>query len=193
MDTGNHPYLCCMKDNILVKRDADALNRADLDSFRASAKIPLIFVLDNIRSGANVGSIFRTADAFALREVVLCGITAQPPHREILKTALGATETVRWLYTEDVEEALDRLRTEQVAIWAAEQTEGAVMAHDFRPDPDRPMAIVLGNEVDGVSQAALTRCEGSIEIPQYGTKHSLNVAVAAGILAWTYTLRWQGG
>lgn len=175
-----------------MKRDAAAMNRTHPEAFKEAEKMPLIFVLDNIRSGANVGSIFRTADAFAMRAIILCGITAQPPHREILKTALGATDTVRWSHTADVAEALRHLRAAGTAIWAAEQTHGAVPLQDFRADLERPMAIVLGNEVEGVSEAALAHCDGSVEIPQYGTKHSLNVAVAAGILAWSYVRRWQG-
>jgi len=168
----------------LIKRSMDALNRIDAAAFKSTEKIPVYFILDDVRSGLNVGSIFRTADAFALQGIILCGITAQPPHREILKTALGSTDSVDWQHAEHIEEALSALKTQQVSIWAVEQTTGAVMAHNFLPQIGQAYALLFGNEVNGVSEKALQWCDGAIEIPQFGTKHSLNVAVAAGIMAW---------
>jgi 23S rRNA (guanosine2251-2'-O)-methyltransferase len=163
-----------------------ALGRPSLDEFKATEKHPVILVLDEVRSGLNVGSIFRTADAFALEAIYLCGITAQPPHREILKTALGSTESVAWRYFEHTHEAIEALRADdpQRRIMAIEQTTESVWLHDLTFQRSEKYAFVLGNEVEGVATEILTRCDGAIEIPQFGTKHSLNVAVAAGIVAW---------
>jgi 23S rRNA (guanosine2251-2'-O)-methyltransferase len=160
------------------------LNRLSVEAFHAEEKLPVVLVLDNVRSGLNVGSIFRTADAFRLERIVLCGITAQPPHREILKTALGSTESVSWAYVADAAEAVDALKHAGYSVWACEQTTNSVLLHDFGVKSTGKYAFVLGNEVDGVGEAVLMRCDGAVEIPQFGTKHSLNVAVAGGIVVW---------
>lgn len=148
------------------------------------AKRELVVVLDNVRSLNNVGSFFRTADAFAIRALHLCGITPLPPHRDIHKTALGAELSVAWSYFASTIEAIDALKKEGFTILAVEQVEGAVMLQDFSPEPSQKYALVFGNEVFGVAQQALDACDGAIEIPQGGTKHSLNVAVAAGVVLW---------
>lgn len=162
----------------------DALNRLSTEDFKQTDKLPLVLVLDNVRSGMNVGSIFRTADAFALEKIILCGITAQPPHREILKTALGSTESVTWTYSEQTLAAVARLKADGYQILAVEQTTDKTWLQDFSPMPNLKYALVLGNEVDGVDAEVLNACAGVLEIPQFGTKHSLNIAVAAGIVVW---------
>lgn len=161
-----------------------ALNRPSTEDFKAQEKLPLVLVLDNVRSGLNVGSVFRTADAFALNQIILCGITAQPPHREILKTALGSTDSVDWAYVEDTREAVAQLKEMGYLVYAIEQTTQKIWLQDFQPVPAMKYAFVLGNEVDGVDDTVLRICDGAIEIPQFGTKHSLNIAVAAGIVVW---------
>lgn len=161
-----------------------ALNRPSPEAFKEQQKLPLILVLDNVRSGLNVGSVFRTADAFALEKVILCGITAQPPHREILKTALGSTESVQWEYVSQTEDAILRLKQTGYQVYAIEQTTEKIWLQDFIPEDGKKYAFVLGNEVEGVDNAVLRLCDGAIEIPQFGTKHSLNIAVAAGIVVW---------
>lgn len=176
----------------LQKLATPDLNRLTVADFKTAEKLPVVFVLDNLRSGLNIGSIFRTADAFALEKILLCGITAQPPHREILKTALGSTESVEWAYFPETAEAIDFLKKEGRTVLAIEQAEPKIWLHDFRPEPGKKYAFVLGNEVDGVDADALKLCDGAVEIPQFGTKHSLNVAVAAGIVAWDLTLRLRG-
>jgi 23S rRNA (guanosine2251-2'-O)-methyltransferase len=168
----------------MEKLSMDALNRPSVAAFKESDKLPLVVVLDNVRSALNVGSIFRTADAFALSKVILCGITAQPPHREILKTALGSTESVQWEYYPDGVAAVLALREAGFRIMAVEQTTHKIWLQDFTPEKETKYAFVMGNEVDGVDAAVLEHCHGVIEIPQFGTKHSLNVAVAAGIVLW---------
>lgn len=160
------------------------LGRMSVEAFKNHPKIPLTLVLDNVRSGLNVGSIFRTADAFALEQILLCGITAQPPHREILKTALGSTESVDWSYFADAKEAVSSLKTKGYQVFAIEQTTEKTWLQDFSPVQGQAYAFVLGNEVEGVDSEVLMHCDGVLEIPQFGTKHSLNVAVAAGIVAW---------
>jgi len=160
------------------------LNRLSIAAMKDQDKLPLVLVLDNIRSGLNVGSVFRTADAFLLEKIILCGITAQPPHREILKTALGSTESVQWAYAESTSRAVQNLIQAGYSVWAVEQTQPKVWLQDFSPVPKQKYALVLGNEVDGVTQEVLACCTGVLEIPQFGTKHSLNVAVAAGIAVW---------
>ena len=144
----------------------------------------MVLVLDNVRSGLNVGSIFRTADAFLIEKIILCGITAQPPHREILKTALGSTETVDWAYFDTTIGAVNSLKAEGYRVWALEHMAEKTWLQDFRCTPGEKHAFILGNEVEGVDESVLPLCDGAIEIPQFGTKHSLNVAVAAGILVW---------
>lgn len=152
------------------------------EEFDQSAKLPVIIILDNIRSLSNVGAFFRTADAFRIQELYLCGITACPPHREIHKTALGADETVKWKYFGTTKEACESLKAEGYKIFAVEQIEGSTMLQDF--DFQSKSAFILGNEVEGVSEEALPYCDGAIELPQEGTKHSLNVSVCAGIIMW---------
>jgi 23S rRNA (guanosine2251-2'-O)-methyltransferase len=168
----------------MEKLSMQQLGRLTPDQFRSAGKRPIVLVLDNIRSGLNIGSIFRTADAFALERLVLCGYTAQPPHREILKTALGSTETVAWEWHEHTIEAVKSLKNAGYKVFGVEQTNHPVWLQEFGPSPDERYALVLGNEVDGVDAAVLALCDGAIEIPQFGTKHSLNVAVAAGIVVW---------
>ena len=160
----------------------DELNRITKAEFEAAEKTPIIIVLDNIRSLNNVGAFFRTADAFRIDELLLCGITACPPHREIHKTALGADETVSWRYFATTEEACKCLKDKNYRIYAVEQVEGSVALQDFRFEPQT--AYILGNEVDGVGEEALAYCDGALELPQEGTKHSLNVSVCAGIVMW---------
>lgn len=160
----------------------EELNRLSKAEFEQAKKTPIIIVLDNIRSLSNVGSFFRTADAFRIKALYLCGITACPPHREIHKTALGADETVSWRYFDTTEAACQALKAEGYLIFAVEQVEGSVPLQDFEFEPNT--AFVLGNEVEGVSEAALPYCDGAIELPQVGTKHSLNVSVCAGIVMW---------
>ena len=160
----------------------EELNRLTKAEFEQADKTPIIIVLDNIRSLSNVGAFFRTADAFRISELFLCGITACPPHREIHKTALGADETVKWRYFKTTEEACQRLKAEGYRIYAVEQIEGSVPLQDFHFEPHT--AYILGNEVEGVGEEALPYCDGAIELPQEGTKHSLNVSVCAGIVMW---------
>lgn len=160
------------------------LPRLSEQEFKKAEKTPLIIVLDNIRSLNNIGSVFRTADAFLIKKIYLCGITAQPPHKDIHKTALGATESVAWEYHENTIEVIEKLKSEDVKVLAIEQAEQAVMLDEFRPEKDQTYAIVFGNEVKGVSQASVNASDSVIEIPQYGTKHSLNIAVSAGVVVW---------
>lgn len=162
----------------------EALQRVSVQDFKNRPKLPVTIVLDNVRSGLNIGSIFRTADAFALEKILLCGITAQPPHREILKTALGSTESVEWAYFADPLEAVRELKGRGVTVLAIEQTSEKTWLQDFNPEAGKHYAFVLGNEVEGVDNQLLEICDGVVEIPQFGTKHSLNVAVAAGIVLW---------
>lgn len=167
------------------------LGRKSVDGFKQAAKTPIIIILDDIRSLHNIGSVFRTADAFLVEKVILCGITATPPNKEIHKTALGATETVDWEYRENVVDAIEGLKTEKVLAYAVEQVENAVFLNDFLPEKDQKYALVFGNEVFGVSQKAVEACQGAIEIPQLGTKHSLNISVSAGIVVWDLFRKMQ--
>lgn len=160
------------------------LGRKSPDQFRTAEKSPFAIVLDNVRSHNNVGSVFRTADAFLTRKIYLCGITAKPPHRDIQKTALGATETVEWAYFERTEDAIADLRNSGYRIAAIEQAEGSIELQDFVPSEGVKYALVFGHEVNGVSQKVLDICDLCIEIPQFGTKHSFNIAVSAGIVLW---------
>ncbi len=166
------------------KLNITELNRISAEEFKTVEKLPLVVVLDNVRSLYNVGSVFRSSDAFRVESVYLCGITATPPQVEIHKTALGAEYSMDWVYYGSARDAVEHLKAEGYGVWAVEQAEGSVMLQDFRPDRGRKYAVVLGNEVKGVQQEVVDRCEGCIEIPQFGTKHSLNVSVAAGILIW---------
>ena len=170
------------KRNTMRKLSMDELNRLSKEDFERAEKLPIIIVLDNIRSLSNVGAFFRTADAFRIGELFLCGITACPPHREIHKTALGADETVKWRYFDTTEAACQQLKAEGYRIFAIEQVEGSVPLQDFIFEPRT--AYILGNEVEGVCEEALPYCEGAIELPQEGTKHSINVSVCAGIVMW---------
>lgn len=173
----------------MQKVKLDELNRLSKDEFAKADKNNFVIVLDNVRSMNNVGSVFRTADAFLASSIYICGITATPPHREIQKTALGATETVTWAYHEETALALKQLKELGYKIYALEQTAESILLHNFKPMQTEKYAFVLGNEVEGVSVEALTYCDGSIEIPQYGSKHSLNVSVACGILAWDFVAK----
>ena len=160
------------------------LNRLDVDSFKQAPKSPLILVLDNVRSTHNVGSIFRTADAFRVQEILLCGITATPPHKDIRKTALGATESVQWQYCENTIDAIQNLQSKGVVVLAVEQAEGSTILSDFNPHPNTTYALVFGHEVKGVSQEVVSAADAVLEIPQEGTKHSLNVSVSVGMVVW---------
>jgi len=162
----------------------EELNRKSVNQFKNSEKIPIVAVLDNIRSMHNVGSVFRTADAFLLEGIYLCGYTPQPPHRDIHKTALGATDTVTWTYKASAVEAVQALKHEGFLIYAVEQAENSIPLHSFSLSAEQKLAVVFGNEVSGVDEAVLAVCDGCIEIPQLGMKHSLNISVAAGIVLW---------
>ena len=160
------------------------LERKNIDEFKEAQKTPIIVILDDIRSLHNIGSVFRTSDAFLIEKIYLCGITATPPNKEIHKTALGATETVAWEYEKDILSVIEKLKAENVNIWSIEQTENAVMLNEFMPDIETKYALIFGNEVKGVSQEAINLSDGVIEIPQLGSKHSLNISVSAGIVIW---------
>ena len=162
------------------------MNRISVEQFHDAEKLPLVVVLDSVRSLYNVGSVFRTADAFRLTGIVLCGITATPPNAEIHKTALGAEDSVAWKHFDDTMEAVQWLRDEGYTLLAIEQCEGSTMLNDFHPDPSLRYAVILGNEVKGVQQSVVDACDGCIEIPQFGTKHSMNVSVTAGIIIWHF-------
>ncbi len=162
------------------------LERLTAEEFKSSTKIPLVIVLDNIRSLHNVGSVFRTCDAFRVEKIILCGITSTPPQPEIHKTALGAEDTVDWEYYPDALDAVCMLKDNNYNVIAAEQAEDSIALSDFVPERNKRYAIVLGNEVKGVRQEIVDVCHACIEIPQYGTKHSLNVSVAAGIVIWDF-------
>lgn len=160
------------------------LDRMDAVRFKASRKFPVCVVLDNVRSMHNIGSCFRTCDAFRIERLFLCGITAVPPHREIEKAALGATLSVDWTYCQDTIEAVRRLQEEGYGVYAVEQVHGSVPLQDFRPEAGKKTAFVFGNEVDGVAQEVVDACREAVEIPQFGTKHSLNISVSIGIVLW---------
>ena len=166
------------------KLNMDELGRKTIDEFKQAEKTPVIVVLDNIRSMHNVGSVFRTADGFLLEAVCLCGYTPQPPHRDINKTALGATESVDWIYFSTAIEAVIALKERGYKVFAVEQTEGSISLEKFLPMENDRLAVVFGNEVEGVQNNVLELVDGSIEIPQFGMKHSLNISVAAGIVLW---------
>lgn len=166
------------------KLENSELDRKSIEDFKQSKKTPIIIILDDIRSLHNIGSVFRTADAFLIEKIYLCGITATPPNKEINKTALGATETVSWEHNENVLEVIQKLKDEKTTVLAIEQVESAVFLQDFTIEKNKKYALVFGNEVFGVSQEAVAICDGCIEIPQLGTKHSLNISVSAGIVVW---------
>ena len=166
------------------KLSMDELDRKSVQEFKAARKNSIIVVLDNIRSMHNVGSVFRTADAFLLEGICLCGYTAQPPHRDIHKTALGATETVDWMHFPIATEAVTQLKQRGYKVFAIEQAEGSISLEKFYAEQDEKLAVVFGNEVEGVNSDVLKICDGCIEIPQLGMKHSLNISVAAGIVLY---------
>lgn len=166
------------------KLKLDELNRATVAEFKAGEKFPVVVVLDNVRSMHNIGSIFRTSDGFAVEKICLCGITAQPPHREIEKTALGATQSINWEYYEDPVHAVEQLRADGYQIVAVEQAEDSTMLQDFEIVKGEKYALVFGNEVNGVSEEVMKKIDACIEIPQFGTKHSFNIVVSAGIVLW---------
>ena len=160
------------------------LGRLNVDEFKKTDKIPLIVVLDNIRSLNNIGSVFRTSDAFLIEKIYLCGITAQPPHKEIHKTALGATESVAWEYVEETLELIQKLKDSKIKVLAIEQAVNSTMLQDFTIKSTQKYAVVFGNEVKGVQQEVVSASNYCIEIPQFGTKHSLNISVSAGVVLW---------
>lgn len=160
------------------------LNRKSVDEFKEAEKNKVIVVLENIRSMQNVGSVFRSADAFLVEAIYLIGYTPQPPHRDIHKTALGATETVNWTYFQKSSDAIVALKAAGYQIFGIEQTEGSILLQDYQMGPDEKIALIFGNEAEGVEQETLSACDGCIEIPQFGMKHSLNISVAAGVVLW---------
>jgi 23S rRNA (guanosine2251-2'-O)-methyltransferase len=162
------------------------MNRLSKDEFKNTTKIPLTVVLDNIRSLHNIGSVFRTADAFLIEKIILCGVSCPPPHPELHKTALGAEDTVDWIYTESTLEAVLELKKQSYYVFAVEQAYGSISLNDLVLNPLNKYAIVLGNEVKGVQQSVVDICDSCLEIPQHGTKHSLNVSVASGIVLWSF-------
>ncbi|MCZ2102529.1 MAG: RNA methyltransferase [Chitinophagales bacterium] len=166
------------------KLKLEELNRQDIETFKEAPKLPVIVVLDNIRSALNIGSVFRTSDAFALEEIYLCGISATPPNREITKTAIGATESVNWSHHPDILQAIQQLKGQGYQIVGVEQTDRSILLQEWKSTSEK-IAVVFGNEVDGISDEILDALDYSLEIPQYGTKHSLNVSVCAGIVLWT--------
>ena len=177
--------LSMTKNKFLIRKLKNSeLDRLSIEEFKQSKKTPLIVILDNIRSLNNIGSVFRTSDAFLIEKIYLCGITATPPHKDIHKTALGSTDTVAWEYVEDTLDLVKSLQSQGVKICSIEQAENATMLNDFRPEVNTTYAIVFGNEVKGVQQDVIDVSDFVIEIPQYGTKHSLNISVSAGIVIW---------
>ena len=169
------------------------LKRASIKEFKTQPKSPFVLVLDNIRSALNVGSAFRTADAFALEKIYLCGITATPPHREILKTAIGATESVDWVYEKDILAAIQQLKEEGYRVLAVEQADQRTLLQEAHTESFQKTAFVFGNEVQGVSDEAMAAVDGCIEVPQFGTKHSLNISVCLGIVTWEFFRKWKYG
>ena len=168
----------------MKKLSMDELQRSSIKEFKNLGKHPLVVVLDSVRSMSNVGSIFRTCDGFAVEKLYLCGITAQPPHKEITKTALGATDSVDWEYHQDVVELVNQLKNDHYTVFLIEQTDNSIMLDQYQYQPQEKIAIIPGNEVFGVDERLLPLCDGVIEIPQYGTKHSFNVTIAGGIVIW---------
>ncbi len=175
----SNTYICSMR-----KLNLKELNRLSTKGFKQREKFPIVLVLDNIRSALNVGSAFRTADGFALEHIYLCGITARPPHREILKTAIGASSSMEWSYFENVEECLKHCKDQGYVLLGAEQTDESILLQDFKVSDGQSYAIVMGNEVNGISDESLPFLDHCLEIPQFGTKHSFNVSVATGIIVW---------
>lgn len=170
----------------MKKLKLDELNRVDIEGFKAQEKLPVVIMLDNVRSMHNVGSVFRTADGFSVEKVVLCGITAQPPHREIEKTALGATQSVEWEHIDDTLVAIEKYRQLGYQIIAIEQAQNSVMLNTNKPTLEEKYVLIFGNEVNGVSDEAMQQIDKCIEIPQFGTKHSFNIVISAGIVLWDF-------
>ena len=174
----------------MKKLTTEEMNRLTVEEFREAKKLPLTVVLDNVRSQNNIGSIFRTSDAFRIEKICLCGICSTPPHRDIHKTALGAEESVAWQYYPTTEECLRALKADGYSLYAVEQVDDSIkLGQNVNPDTgsaqlDAPVAVIFGNEVEGVDESLLPLCDGCLEIPQYGTKHSLNVSCAAAIVLW---------
>ncbi|MDR1517926.1 MAG: RNA methyltransferase [Dysgonamonadaceae bacterium] len=168
------------------KLNVEELNRLSVEEFQSTGKTPLVVVLDNVRSRNNIGSVFRTGDAFRVEEIILCGITSVPPNAEIHKTALGAEDAVKWRYFEETLSAVQELKKAGFSVFAVEQTENSLSLENIRLDKSKRYAVVLGHEVHGVQQAVVDACDHCIEIPQFGTKHSLNVSVVAGIVIWDF-------
>ncbi len=173
------------------KLTVEDLNRIDVDTFKQAPKVPLLMVLDNIRSVHNVGSVLRTADAMRIEAVYMCGITATPPSAEMHKTALGAEDSVTWRYYNDTLQAVSELKAAGYVVLAVEQVEGSLKLGAFKFDPSKRYALVMGNEVKGVRQDVVDACDQALEIPQYGTKHSMNVSVTAGIVMWEATSAYR--
>lgn len=169
----------------------EELDRKTIDEFKTSTKLPLIIILDDIRSLNNIGSVFRTSDAFLIEKIYLCGITAQPPHKDIQKTALGATETVAWEYRKEILPLIYELQKNEVNVIAIEQAEKAISLTDFSPKRDIKYAFVFGNEVKGVQQKVVSLANGVLEIPQFGTKHSLNISVCTGVCIWDFFSKYR--
>ena len=166
------------------KLENSELQRLDVAAFKKAEKAPMILVLDDVRSLHNIGSVFRTADAFRIQKLFLCGITATPPHRDIRKTALGATESVAWEYRQNTLALVEELKAQGIQTVAVEQAEGSVPLHAFTADSAKTVALIFGHEIKGVSQEVVSACDGVVEIPQFGTKHSLNIAVSVGVVVW---------
>jgi len=177
---------------VMRKLSMDELGRKTVEEFKAADKTPIVLVLDNIRSMHNVGSVFRTADAFLIQGIILCGYTPVPPHRDIHKTALGATETVEWQYASTTMEAVISLRAAGYQVMAIEQAVNSVPLDKFTPPPGQPLALVFGNEVSGVDGEVMKVVDGCIEIPQLGMKHSLNISVSTGIVVWDIFVKLKG-
>ncbi len=173
------------------KLKVEELNRISIEEFQDAKKIPLIVVLDNVRSQNNIGSVFRTSDAFRVEEIFLCGITATPPNVEIHKTALGAEDSVKWRYFEETLSAVEELKAEGYTVFSIEQAENSISLESIKLDKNKKYAVILGHEVHGVQQSVIDASDGCIEIPQYGTKHSLNVSVTAGIVIWDFFKQMQ--
>jgi len=172
--------------HIMRKLKNEELDRLSLEEYKSSEKSNLILILDNIRSLNNIGSVFRTADAFRIKHIYLCGITAKPPHRDIQKTALGSTDSVAWTYARETLDVINLLQKDRVEVISIEQAEGSTMLQDFKFDPKTTYAMIFGHEVKGVQQEVINESDGVIEIPQFGTKHSVNISVSTGICCWAY-------
>lgn len=175
-------YFCAMR-----KLSMKELGRKSVEEFRESDKSPIIVILENIRSAYNVGSVFRTSDAFLITEIYICGYSARPPHKEIKKTALGAEETVAWKHFKTTVEAIGEVKSRGFKVYAVEQAEKSIMLQDTKFEAEEKIAVVFGNEVTGVEQSTIHLCDGCIEIPQLGMKHSLNIATAVGVVLWEFT------